>query len=97
MLSCTVTYSERGRKSYSLYKELFSFKFNFYFNPGHILKMTGTLGAPGSSHELPPLSYYFPYKKYGRDGLSWDVKRKTKAISQQIKMKIFDWQLKTAP
>lgn len=46
MLSCTVTYSKRVRKSK---EELFSFKFNFCFNPNHISKMTGTLRTLGSS------------------------------------------------
>lgn len=42
--------------------------------------MTGTLEAPASSHALPPLSYYFPYK-YGRDAFSWDVQRKKQNLS----------------
>lgn len=35
------------------------------------------LEALASSHELPPQSYYFPYKD-GRDALSWDVPRQNK-------------------
>lgn len=98
MLSCTLTYSERVRKSYSLSKEeLFSFKFNCCFNPNQVFKMTGTVGALGSSHVFSPLSYYFPYKNMAEKLLVRVFREKTKSISQKIKIRIFDWQLKTPP